>query len=433
MAEPRSPSLWGASSFGGVLRRFFLACGLVALATAAVAAPHAALAAAGRTWSPFMLVAGLLLIGGVAHEEGSFERAASAIARLRGGPSILLLASLALVATVTALLNLDTAAAFLTPVLILSARSRRVAEAPFVLGSLVMANAASLLLPGSNLTNLLVLGPDHLSGAAFAARMLPAWLAAVAVTAAVVLVYGRLVTRAEEAGRPAPLLPLPDSDPVQPARPQTAGPQPAGPQPAAPAGPQTAGPQTAAPPATTRVRRGGRVGLAAAVMAGVAMVALREAAIPVAAIGVTAAAVRLAQRRLDWRRIQGTVDVAVLVGLFSVATALWTLATTWSGPAHLLSRLSGWETAAAGALASVVLNNLPAAALLGSHSVAHPRALLLGLDLGPNLAITGSLSALLWFQAARQVGVRPSLTLVSKVGIVLVPLSILAASLALRL
>src|SRR5207253_8716907 len=90
------------------------------------------------------------------------------------------------------------------------------------------------------------------------------------------------------------------------------------------------------------------------------------------------------------------------------------------------------ETTALGALGAVALNNLPAAVLFSARAPAHPRALLIGLDLGPNLAVTGSLSALLWFKAARAVGARPSLRRVSRIGIVLVPCSIVAALAALR-
>jgi arsenical pump membrane protein len=77
----------------------------------------------------------------------------------------------------------------------------------------------------------------------------------------------------------------------------------------------------------------------------------------------------------------------------------------------------------------VLVNNLPAAVLLGSHPVAHPRALLIGLDVGPNLAVTGSLSALIWWRAARSAGAQPSAVRYSTVGVVLVPL-VMAAALA---
>jgi arsenical pump membrane protein len=75
----------------------------------------------------------------------------------------------------------------------------------------------------------------------------------------------------------------------------------------------------------------------------------------------------------------------------------------------------------------VLVNNLPAAVLLGSRMPAQPRSLLLGLNIGPNLAVTGSLSALIWWSAARSAGARPSALRYSAVGIVLVPVTLAAA------
>jgi arsenical pump membrane protein len=80
-----------------------------------------------------------------------------------------------------------------------------------------------------------------------------------------------------------------------------------------------------------------------------------------------------------------------------------------------------WPTGALAAAASIVVNNLPAAVLFSAHPPTHPIALLLGLDLGPNLAVTGSLSAVLWWQAARSVGARPSPVTYSLLGTLLVP------------
>jgi arsenical pump membrane protein len=92
---------------------------------------------------------------------------------------------------------------------------------------------------------------------------------------------------------------------------------------------------------------------------------------------------------------------------------------------------SGWETAAIGALASVAFNNLPAAVLLGTRVPPHPRALLIGLNIGPNLAVTGALSALLWLTIGRASGAAPSIRRYSLVGIVVAPAAIAAALLAL--
>ena len=115
------------------------------------------LAAAEQTWPPFLLVTGLLLIGSVASADGLFEALGARLARAPLPPRALLVALLALVAAVTAVLNLDTSVVFLTPVLVHAARRRGLNEQPFLYGSVFMANSASILLPGSNLTNLLVL------------------------------------------------------------------------------------------------------------------------------------------------------------------------------------------------------------------------------------------------------------------------------------
>lgn len=360
--------------------------GCLVTAGSVVVSPGNSPSAAAQAWSPFVLVTGLLLIGLVAHDDGLFDAAAAVLNDLPGGSSLLLLVLLGVVALVTVLLNLDTSVAFLTPVLILSARRRGYAEEPFLYGALFMSNSASLLLPGSNLTNLLVLEREHISGAMFAARMLPAWIAAVATTAVVMLVLNR---------------------------------------------------GTRATPPTDRENRGPGpgvegIGVLAVAAAAILVVGLRRPALPVLALGVAAVCLRLAQGRLTWRRVGEGVDPAVLVGLFGIAVGLGTLARSWDGPGELLRAAGGWETAAVGAIAAIVANNLPAAVLFTARRPPHPRALLLGLNLGPNLAVTGSLSALLWFRAARTVGSEPSAARLSRIGIALVPLSIVAGGLALQ-
>lgn len=171
-------------------------------------------------------------------------------------------------------------------------------------------------------------------------------------------------------------------------------------------------------------------------VAGIAVAALlvlflRDPALPVVAVGVVLAVLRLAQRRLDLRRFWESVDPASLVGVFLIARALGTLARIWSYPGQVMARAGSVSTAAIGALGAVLVNNLPAAVLFGSSSPAHPRSLLFSLNIGPNLAVTGSLSALIWWQAARSAGERPSARRYTAVGLVLVPLT-LAAVLAVR-
>jgi arsenical pump membrane protein len=326
------------------------------------------LEAARQVWPPFVLVAGLLLVGGVAGADGLFEATGSRLACAPLPPRGLLVACLALVASVTAVLNLDTAVVFLTPVLVHVARHRGLDERPFLYGTVLMANAASLLLPGSNLTNLIVLTREHASGAGFGLRMLPAWLAACSVTAAGVALSFRLGAGSKRSEEPPPL------------------------------------------------RTG--VGAAAVLAAAALVVVLRDPALPVLGIGLGASALRGVRPR---------VDVRALALLFAVVVALGSLARVWDGPAALLDSAGRWTTAGIASLAAVLLNNLPASALLSTQTVPHPLALLIGLDLGPNLAVTGSLSALLWAQAARSVGSHPSVATYSRLGIVLAPLAGAAA------
>jgi arsenical pump membrane protein len=355
------------------------AAGAVGLIVSVVAAPRDAGAAATQDWPPFVLVTGLLLIGLVANGDGLFAAAGERLARVASSGAALFLGTVLLVGVVTALLNLDTSVAFLTPVVIYSARSRGGGEAPLLYGCLLLSNAGSLLLTGSNLTNLIVLGTTTITGAAYLSRMWAPAIVALVVTAAAVAILERAELR-------APSMPVRDHPPV------VLG-----------------------------------VGAAAVSAAAVLVVVLRAPALPVVAVGAMAVGVRLAQRRSHARDVLATVGAPTLAGLFGVAVALGTLGRTWSGPATLLSHLDPWASAGVAALASVVVNNLPAASLLAARRPAHPLALLIGLNLGPNLFVTGSLAWVLWLRVARAAGAQPSIRRASRLGLVAVPLSMAAA------
>ena len=112
--------------------------------------------------------------------------------------------------------------------------------------------------------------------------------------------------------------------------------------------------------------------------------------------------------RISRARVFATADPRVLVGLFLLAVAVGSVGRWWHRPEHLVNSFDRWQTAATGAIAAICLNNLPAAMLLSANPPAHSRALLIGLNLGPNLAVTGSLSAVLWLRVARSNDARPS-------------------------
>jgi arsenical pump membrane protein len=145
-------------------------------------------------------------------------------------------------------------------------------------------------------------------------------------------------------------------------------------------------------------------------------------------------AVVLRARRDAGASSRAAVDVLglpVLVGLFGLATALGGLGRSWSGPVTLLSGVDTWGTAVVAALASVLVNNLPAASLLAAHHPPHPFALLVGLNVGPNLFVTGSLAWVLWLRAARTAGTQPDIRRAVTLGLVSVPLALASAVLLL--
>jgi arsenical pump membrane protein len=121
------------------------------------------------------------------------------------------------------------------------------------------------------------------------------------------------------------------------------------------------------------------------------------------------------------------------VGLFGVTIGMGTLGRVWSGPATLLAHAGEAATAVYAALLSVACNNLPAASLLAARHPQHPADLLVGLNLGPNLLASGSLAWFLWLRVGRASGAEPSLRQASRLGAVVVPLSVVAALAALAL
>jgi hypothetical protein len=109
----------------GVLRiekRIAFVLAVAAALTAAALAPSDAHDAASQAWPAFVLVAGRLVIGALAAEDGLFAAAGATVARMPGGGVRLLAVLLLFEACVTAVLNLDTAVVFLTPVLLHAAR-----------------------------------------------------------------------------------------------------------------------------------------------------------------------------------------------------------------------------------------------------------------------------------------------------------------------
>jgi len=92
-----------------------------------------------------------------------------------------------------------------------------------------------------------------------------------------------------------------------------------------------------------------------------------------------------------------------------------------------------WEVGIVTAIADSIANNLPVGLVAGSvaNSDHLPKAvtgaILIGVDLGPNLSVTGSLATILWLVALRREGIEVSAWRFLKIGwLVMFPALILA-------
>jgi arsenical pump membrane protein len=127
-------------------------------------------------------LAAILVLGHFCQQEGLFTAAGTRLARAsRGAPVRLLRGVFALASVTTAVLSLDTTVVLLTPVVHDTATRLRVRPTPPVYACTHLANSASLLLPVSNLTNLLAFAVAGLTLVRFGALMALPWLAAIAV------------------------------------------------------------------------------------------------------------------------------------------------------------------------------------------------------------------------------------------------------------
>lgn len=146
-----------------------------------------------RVWPILLFVLAATVVTQLAAEAGVFTAGAQQAARWGMGRAWLLwLLVVAVSAAGTIFLSIDTTAVLLTPVVIILAKHAGLSPMPFALTTVWMANAGSLLLPVSNLTNLLA---QHAMGqpspAAFAALTVPAAVVAVIVPMITVFVVSR--------------------------------------------------------------------------------------------------------------------------------------------------------------------------------------------------------------------------------------------------
>ena len=123
----------------------------------------------------------------------------------------------------------------------------------------------------------------------------------------------------------------------------------------------------------------------------------------------------------------------LVAGLFALVEALdrtgviRIVATLLQQEAGRSASGSAWSAGVVIALASNLMNNLPAGLIAGSAvQAAHvpdqvTRAILIGVDLGPNLSVTGSLATILWLGALRREGHSVGAWAFLKLGLLVMP------------
>jgi arsenical pump membrane protein len=361
--------------------------------------------AIGEGLDVYLFLAGMMLLAELAREEGVFDWVADfAVHHARGSASRLFLWVYLAGTVVTVLLSNDATAVVLTPAVLAAVRRAKVEPRPHLLACALIANAASFVLPIANPANLVVFGDDLPALGGWLRIFLLPSVASIVTTFACL----RLLSRRALAEAAAPV---------------------------------------------EERRRLDAAGWLAVAGIGVAVVVLLVASglgiplgAPTCGAGVVALVLVALKDRGAPKNAVRNVAWSVLplvAGLFMIVEALnraGMMRLTHGGLAWLGSLHDGVGKFAGGfgvALLSNLTNNLPAGLAagtalrqMGQHGLlAH--AVLVGVDLGPNLSVTGSLATILWLIALRREDAEISGWEFLRVGIVAMPVALLLALLAL--
>jgi arsenical pump membrane protein len=144
--------------------------------------PHAAATAAAATARPFATLAAIILASALAGRIGAFQVLARALIPARGARVISAAAILAFTALLSALVNLDVAVVVATPVALQAAHRQGLPAGRLAVAVAMTANAASFLLPTSNITNLLLLSRTPTSTPAYISHSWLPWILVTAIT-----------------------------------------------------------------------------------------------------------------------------------------------------------------------------------------------------------------------------------------------------------
>ncbi|MFT4112312.1 arsenic transporter [Silvibacterium sp.] len=357
----------------------------------------------------YLFLIGMMLLSELARENGVFDWvAATASHASRGSRGRLFALTYAVGIAVTACMSNDATAVVLTPAILTAVRRSKVDPLPYLFACAMIANAASFVLPISNPANLVV----------FHTAMPPlgSWLKAFLIPSllsiATTFVVLRVWYRKELSGRI-------DEEEAE---------------------------ETVA---LDRYGKSVLVGIAVVVCVLLGASALKmDLGLPtcLAAIVITSAV--CIQRRMNPLPLLREISwatLALVAALFVLVNAVETtgvLGTLEAG----LHRIIAMGSISGALIASLVVatannlvNNLPlglaAGAIIARSHIPSlfTHVVLIGVDLGPNLSVTGSLATILWLLALRREGLHVKAIDFLKVGLIAMPAALLAAVLGLFL
>ncbi|MGG5289410.1 arsenic transporter [Pseudomonas shirazensis] len=375
--------------------------GALLLTVLGLIAPEKALAAVAEGGDVYLFLIGMMVLAELARQEGLFDWLARyAVSHARGSGQRLFDLVFLVGTLVTVFLSNDATAVVLTPAVYAACKAAKAEPLPYLFICAFIANAASFVLPISNPANLVVFGSQMPPLLEWLRQFSLPSLAAIGLTYIVL----RLTQRKQIM---QPLALTVDSQPL------------------------TAGAKLCA---LGIVLTGALLLTASALDTALGL--------PTFCAGLTTTAlIHLSQRRspmpvlrhVAWGVLPLVAGLFVLVEAVAQTGVIDHLAHALAALAKQSPAQASWAAGVGVAIASNLMNNLPSGLIAGSmgHIVQLPgqttAALLIGVDLGPNLSITGSLATLLWLVAIRREGENVSAWRFLRLGLLVMPPALAAA------
>lgn len=385
----------------GFAEVWYAVAGAVLLVVTGLESVRDAWGAVGKGLDVYLFLSGMMLLSEIARREGVFDWCAGHASRhARGSLVRLFWLMYGVEVLVTVFLSNDATAVVMTPAVLVAARAAKVENPlPFLFSCALVANAASFVLPISNPANIVLFDGDLPQLMDWLQRFLIPSLVSVGLTA--VLLYG--VMRSQLKGA------------------------------------------VVAPEEPMALSASGKLALGGIAFAAVALITASalhyDLGAPTLLVALVALGLVSVRDKTSLREAPRHVAWSVLplvAGLFVIVEAVNHAGALELGRAAMtsLEQMSRWWRdliAAFGITAlSNVINNLPSGLITGALVTQfHPsnglrNALLIGVDLGPNISVTGSLATLLWLIALRRDGQKISAWAFLKVGLIVTPLTLVA-------